>query len=348
MQRAAVLVFALVWLAGCAHDAPVGPTPPPPVVQCGDETPSAHRYYLGPGMGLNETTPSAGAAPGNGFNEAFLTNDLTTWLSQPVVSGLHIEGNVTLDLWVQVDGQVAPPDQSSKGDAYTFLNQFGSDRAFQSGYAKEAAPAAMVAGLAHLNETLRMPAGGFIVEKGDRLRLLITSLVMDTPQGKGTHVLYGGATPSRVTFLARCSPPVEWQIQRYLRQPVVVPASQGGPAHLGGVDCLSTVTEPQCINRYDFPFSLENGTQRLRIHLRTASADRVPKSDMDMRLLDTTGKVVYDASTPFANETMVLWADNLAAFAPPGAYVLEADLYGGANYSGLLEVTMEHPVGDEA
>ncbi len=340
MQRLTTALFLVLLVAGCAQP-PAAPEPPAVVTECGDEPAREYRFFFGPELGLNESMPPAGSHPGNGFNEAFLTNNLVTWTSAPVAEGLLIEGNVSLEAWVDVVGTTAPPDTSQPRRAYTFFNQFGSDRAFQSGFATETVPAEQVAGLHHLNETLVMPAGGFTVEKGDRLRVLITSLITDTATGPGTTVMYGPTMPSQIRFSARCTPPVEWLPQRYLRQPIVLPANQGMLAGLPGVDCVNTPTDAVCLNRFEYPFTLENGTERLRIFVRTQEADRVPKTDIDMRLTDPSGNVLYDASTPFVNETMVLWHDNLHAFLPPGNYVLRADLYGGAGYSGLLEIALE-------
>jgi len=334
-------------LGGCAQPQVSPPPAPPHELACADLPPASFVYYFGPGMSLNQTRPaSAGSVAGNGFRQAFVSNDLATWLSAPVQQGFVIEGNVSLDFWVEVSGPLAPPEQSDPSMAYAFLNQFGSDRAFQSGYAKETLPTNSVQGTFHFNETLTLPAGGFTVEKGGRLRALITSLVADAADGPGTHVLFGGNTPSQIRFTAHCAPSIEWQLKRDLRQPVIILANQGGPTHLPGQPCLPALVQEACVNRFDFGFTLENGTQRLRVFLRSPAANSEPKTDADMRLLDGAGKVVYDASTPFVNETMVLWAENLAAFAPPGPYTLRVDLYSGADYSGLLEIAMEHDAAD--
>lgn len=294
-------------------------------------------------MRLNETAPeTAGRAPGNGFDEAFLTNGLVTWLSSPVPRGMRIDGNVTLEAWIDVTGQLGYPSLAEPGTDYAFLNQFGSDRGFQSSYVREDLAATELQGIVHLNETFVMPPGGYVIEKGDRLQLLITSLILDDGGDPGTFVLFGGDTPSRLTFTASCYASVEWSMQRYLRQPVVMAGNQGGPIGVPGVGCTTIGPQDLCLNRFEYDFTLENGTDRLRVFIRTAAADQQPKRDMDVRLLNAAQEVVYDASTPFVNETFVLWRANLDAFLPPGPYTVRCDLYSGANYSGLLEIAMEH------
>lgn len=347
VHRAFAVTLLALLAAGCTQPAVPAVPSATPIVACRDEPAQPYTYFFGPGGSLNTTPSVEGSAPGNGFKQAFLTNDLKTWLSGPVAKGMVIEGNVTLEAWVVVRGMAAPPDQSRPGMAYTFLNQFGSDRAFQSGYATEQAPVGATPGTVRLNETIAMPAGGFTVESGDRLRVLVTSLVADAADGPGTIVAYGGKMPSQVRFMAHCSPTVTWQIQRYLRQPVIISGNQGGPAHLPGIDCVASPLNDVCPNRFDFPFTLENGTERLRVFLRSPQADRVPKSDIDLRLLDSSGNTVYDASSPFVNETFVLWKPNLDAFLQPGPYIVRCDLYSGGNYSGLLEIALEHDVADD-
>jgi hypothetical protein len=117
-----------------------------------------------------------------------------------------------------------------------------------------------------------------------------------------------------------------------LHDRVVLFGNQGGPAHTPPIEG---------VNRYTYTFRLLNETERLRIVLQSQDAQRVPKQDVDMRLLDANGDVAYDSSSPFTNETLILWPANIAAFAGPAGYTVQVDAYSGTNYSGELYVVME-------
>lgn len=347
MQRLTLfLLVVLTAVAGCA--GPVQPPPrPPEPTGCAAQPAVLHTFHLAPGLMLDTTPPAAGSAPGNGFEEAFVTNTMDVWTSAPLAEGLHVAGAITIEAWIDVRGPPTAPEPGTSGEGRLLVHQVGSDRAFLPGAAAVSRPLSDPPGLVHVNHTIEPAPGGFTFEAGDRVRLLLSALAMETADGPATVVHFGGDRPSQVRFMATCVPPAEWMIHRYIRQPVVVTANQGGPLGLPPAGCEDVVGQQACVSQVDLPFTLENGTERLRLFLRTQQADREPKGDMDLQLLDSAGTVLYEAGSPLVNETIVLWPANLAAMAPPGPYIARANLYGGAAYSGLFELALERHAGHE-
>lgn len=331
--RGILALALLVPLAGCAS-GPAGPTTPapPPHAHCEDQPFVPRTWFLAAGHALANASGAAGEEPGDDAREAFVAEP-RPWDSAPLAEGIELNGSFAFDLWVRVDGAplAAPPTPSM--DA--FVVQAGSSRALSSGAASAPAPAAAPPGtVVHLNLTLGLPPGGFVIEQGERVRLLVTSLVAG-----GTTVLVGGGTPSQVRVAARCSEPRDWVEKRTLAFPVLLPASQGSLTH--------AVPPQEGVNRLTVPFDLEAGTARLSVLLR-APAGRV-KGDMDLTLLDADGTALYQAASPFANETMVLWPGNVAALLHEGGhYSVRVDSYSGTNYSGRLTIRLEELAGPHA
>lgn len=326
MQRLALLVLALV-LAGCAKPDP--PQPPPAEVACEDQPPRDVTLYLGPGRTLVAELPAAGVEPSDGFEEGFVSNGAVPWRSEPADGAARIVGDVRLELFARSTGAPGYPTTGAPGEAFRFFNQFGSGRFPGAATAAYYTPLVEPEGTAWTaNQTFVLPEGGIVLERNDTVSLLLAGL---SPGGE--EILFGGETPSRLMFQLECVPDHAWSLMRYLRFPVNLPANQGGPT--------GAVPPIEGVNTLTVPFTLENGTQRLRVFLRGAFADSEPKDDLDMRLVGADGTVLVEPSTPYTNEFLVLWPDNLAAFLPPGDYAIRVDSYSGLQYSGLLEVVLE-------
>ena len=142
-----------------------------------------HVLYFGPELTLSATEPAAGAQPGNAFTSGFATDDLQSWQSAPYGKGLWIIGEVVLEYWARSTGTPAPLTYplggDAPGDAYRFYNLFGSDRSFQPSSAIEYGEAWTPPGtVTHHEQRLAMPPGGFVVEAGDRVRVLLTDLAL--------------------------------------------------------------------------------------------------------------------------------------------------------------------------
>lgn len=326
-------VVALALLAGCLGGGPTAEKAHAAVASCRDAPATEHVLWFGPSLSLQPAPQPNGSAPGNAFSSGFLTNDLKEWLSEPVADGLWIVGNVTLEFWVRSTGTPAPlaTNPSSPGKGYHFFDQFGSDRTLQPAFATEYSDVAPAAGkVDHYNETLQMPPGGFVLERGDRVRVILTDLAADGQDGSGHDVLFGGGTPSHVRFLARCWPHLSYTDSRLDEKMVSLPANQG----------LLTGRVPKGpANQYRFDVSVPAGTDRLRIDLRQSTDVNPVKDDIDLNLLDRSGKAVWSIGSPYSDESGTLWADNLAAVFPDGALTVEVDSYSGVAYQGTVTVT---------
>lgn len=326
--------LAIALLAGCIS----GPSPEKAdaaVAACREAPPVEHRLYFGPSLSLQPAVPPAGSAPGNAFSSGFLTNDLKEWLSAPVAEGLWLDGNVTLEIWVRSTGTPAPLVIGGEpGEGYHFFNQFGSDRTLQPSYAVEYSEVAPAAGtIDHYVETLEMPPGGFVLEAGDRVRVLLTDLAADGQDGSGHEVLFGGGTPSSVRFSARCWPDLVYSEQQVVQEPLMLPGNQG---------LLTGAVPAGPANQHKLDIQVPEGADLLRFDLRQDSDANPVKDDIDMTLLDRSGQPVWSIGSPYSDESGTLWADNLRAVFPDGALTVQVDSYSGVGYRGSLTVTAAH------
>ncbi len=310
------------------------------LLACGEEEPREFVYYFSAGHALvgSGEPPDAGFVPGNGFVEAFLTDEANEWLSAPLAEGLILEGRVTLEFWARNVGTPAPiVIGGAPGEGYHFFNQFGSNRTFQPAYTVEYGALAPEPGsVDHYSRELQLPPGGVVVEAGDRLRVLLTSLVLDDENGSGHDILFGGDTPSRVVFQARCYPTLDWEMVDHQSFPVSMVANQG---------LLTGAVPPsEGVNTATIPLVLDGATERLTIRLQQTSDPNPVKDDMDLVVEDEAGHVVWSIGTPYSNESGTLWRGNLEAMMPPGHYVVRVNSYSGMAYEGLVEVHQERGV----
>lgn len=289
--------------------------------------------FLSP-EGLVAQAPAEGAVPVGDFTQAFLTDDLLPFDSAPLADGALILGDVTLELWVTAQGAPAPLALGDPGDGYHLFNQFGSDRALQPAYAVEYAEAAAPPGTVwHYVEPLTMPPGGFVVEGGDAVRVLVTSLATAGPTDRGHHVLVGGDTPSQVRFRATCYAARAWTSVQAESAEVSIPGHQG---------LLTGAVPPrEGFNVQTVWFDLLPLTQRLTVTLRQGDDANPVKDDMDLVLVDADGTPVWNAGSPWADETAVLWEGNLRAAMPPGHYGVRVNSYSGHAYEGSVSIVQE-------
>jgi hypothetical protein len=332
-----VAVLAILPLAGCFGGGPTEDKATAAVDACRVQPLVQQTLYFGPAMGLQPSVPPAGYAAGNSFTSGFLTNDLKEWLSAPQASGLWLAGNVTLDYWVRSTGTPAPlVIGGDTGEGYHFFNQFGSDRTLQPAYAVEYSDATPQEGtIDHYTETLALEPGGFVVEAGDRFRVLLTDLALDGASGGGHDVLFGPETPSSITFTARCWPDLQWQGDEVLLDEAVsLPTNQG--LLFGG---LAQGRQANEANRVQFDLTVPAGTDRLTITLAQTDDRNPVKDDIDITLLDRAGTAVWSIGSPYSDESGTLWQDNLAAKFPSGELTIQVDSYSGVAYTGHLLVT---------
>lgn len=328
-----LLVTAL--LAGCAGGEEPQATPDTPQESCAG-TLSERTFWLAPGHALAEGgAPAAGSVFSNGFDEAFLVDDMDVWLSEPVADRLWVPGNVTLEFWARNHGTPAPVVVGGDpGEGYHWFNQFGSDRSFVMDYGREYAEVAPAPGsIDHYVKTIAMPEGGFFVEPGDRLRLLLTSLVVDDGQERGQEVLFGGDTPSHVRLEAACVPALEYDTVDSATHDVAVAAHQGL--------ITGAVPATEGVNHADVAFTLREATDRLTVSLMQTGDANPAKDDMDLTIHDAGGAEVASIGSPYSDEQGVFWAPNLAAFLPPGDYTVRVNSYSGHAYEGEVAILQE-------
>ncbi len=332
MRSIAILLIAL--LAGCAG-APVAPTSGPDTATTCDANPSTSTLWLGPDHALVNETPAAGAVFSNGFDEAFLVDTMDEWTAAPSPHALRLVGNLTLEFWVRNSGTPAPVTiGGDPGEAYHWFNQIGTQRGFVPAFGREYASIVPLPGsIDHYTEVIAMPPGGLHVEQGDTLRVLLTSLVVDDTRSTGQEILFGGDTPSSITFDHHCMAPLGWKEIASDERDITIRAHQG----------LITGAIPATagLNYADVPFELLPGTQRLTISL-VQEADRNPlKDDMDITLLDGSGAAITSIGSPYADDIGTFYAANLAAMMPPGAYTVRVESYSGHAYQGHVSVVQD-------
>lgn len=332
-MRVPTALVALLLLAGCLTGFQSDPKAVRAIDRCRASPTFDQVLYFGPALMLVPALPGPGSAPGNAFSSGFLTNDLKEWLSAPQATGLWLVGNVTLDYWVRSTGSPAPlaTSTANPGQGYHFFNQFGSDRTLQPSFAREFSDVLPQDGkVDHYTETLAMPVGGFVVEPGDRVRVLLTDLALDSPTGGGHDVLFGGDTPSQVRFTAKCWPTLDWSQSQSQDATVTIPANQG--LLTGGVPKGSA-------NQAEVRASIPVGTQRMTISLRQTNDANPAKDDVDISLLDSSGQEVWSIGSPYSDESGTLWYDNIQAAFPDHSLTVQVNSYSGLAYSGRVTVT---------
>lgn len=344
MRLAAFAVLAGACLvSGCANQAEDGAGKPEAsdVRTCDASTSEPYRFWFAAGRALLQgDIPAAGAVPGNAFSSAFLTNDLDEWLSEPVPADLHILGAVTLEFWARNVGTPAPIIVGGQpGEGYHFFNQFGSNRSLQPGYAVEYAPVAPTPGqVDHYNETIALPEGGFVIERGDRVRVLLTDLALDGLEGAGHDILFGGSTPSSVSFSATCriAPPRNLELHR----------SAGSITLLGNQGLLTgAIPATEGVNMATRPITVYEETVRITVDLEQTSGPTMPKQDVDVEILDSSNAVVWSVGSPYTNEHGTIYEANIAALFPAGEYKVRVHSYSGTSYAGNLVITTEEAHG---
>lgn len=323
------LLLLLVPLAGC-----VGDSEPAVVAQDDATCPWATTtFYLGPDHGLYTTAQADGRTPGNGFAEAFLTNDLDEWTFGPFEHDVRVVGNATLRFWTQGNNMAAPiVIGGDPGEGYHFFNQLGSNRGFIESYAIEYASALGDTTIRSYEETFVMPEGGLVLEAGDTLRLLLTNLVLDDAEGAGPDILWGEAYPSALEMDLTCIEPRQWTLLEEESTPLSIPFHHG--LLTGAVPATAGV------NFQDVPFVLGNLTDRLTIRMEQTSTTNPVKDDMDITVLDAAGAQVWSIGSPYSDEIGTRYRENLGDM-PPGSYVVRVNSYSGHAYEGRLTVTQE-------
>ena len=333
-------------LAGCLDDEASPEGIDPKVVAaldaCRHGPTATTTLFFGPRHTLQRTFPAAGREPGNAFSSGFLTNDLKEWLGEPVAAGQWLVGEATVEYWVRSTGSPAPlaVDPTQPGEGYHFFAQFGSDRSLQPAYATQFATVAPLPDtVEHYTANFTLAEGGFVLEKGDRVRFLLTDLALDGPDGSGHDVLFGGDTPSQVRFSARCYPTLAWTSVTVVDETLRLPGNQA--LFAGGIPPEGVPTKQEGFNFQTVAFTLPPDAQRMTVTLTQQDDLNQVKDDVDLVLYEHAGAHEYGIGSPYSDEAGTLWSDNLAAHFPYGEVDLQVNSYSGVDYTGRLLVTAE-------
>ncbi len=328
---AALLLCAM--LAGCLGGTDDASNPA--TAACNDVV-RPQTYWLGQGLALRPNPPAkAGRTDGNGASNTFATDEADEWRSDHLDEGIRIVGTVTLELWVESKGATAAyQDSSNPGQGWHFFTQFGSNRGFAGTYNNTYNDAWAPPGtVMEFTQTFDMPEGGHVVEAGDQIRLLLTSLASDGPDGGGSHIiLWGGDTPSRITFEAACYLDREWELVNVESSHIAISGNQGALA--------PSVANEEGVNFQEVRFTLLPSTERITISLLETDKSDGKKDDMDVSVYKQT-ELVWSIGSPYADEIGTYWERNLDALMPPGDYIVRVDSYSGTNYEGTLTITQE-------
>ncbi|HET6399706.1 MAG TPA: hypothetical protein VFH47_09160 [Candidatus Thermoplasmatota archaeon] len=293
----------------------------------------AFTWFLQPDGSLGPRRPGAqGAVALPGFRNAFLEDAPAPFLSEPLAHGLHILGNVTLRVWLRNEGGPAPMALGGEaGEGYHLFAQVGSDRALAPGYIVEYGQALPFPGtVSSYDRGIDPGAGGFVVEAGHRLRVLLTSLALE--DGRGGHsVLVGGARASHVELVATCVPLAAWRPLDARDVDVFLPGNQGL--------LTGAVPSRENVNVLHVPLDVHPDAQRVSIHLRALSQGE-PKDDIDLTVLGADGRT-WSGGSPAVDESVLLYGPNLDVLGRN--LVIRVDSYSGIDYQGRLSITQDGP-----
>lgn len=294
-------------------------------------------WHLGPQNSLRAEEPGAGSAPANGFAEAFLTDSILEWTSPPLEQGLRITENVTVEYTVRYAPGVAPIVLGrDPGEGYHAFNQFGSERGFMPSFAIEDGPVLLAGGEeVQYTQTLTAPPGGFVFEPGDPVRLLLTNLVLDVPGAGSTQVLFGPDHPGQVRFSAACRPATEpVGAPAKITTSLLLPANQG---------LLTGAVPASALNHAEGIMEWEGDVDRITFELRQGVDPNPVKDDIDLSLYAENG-TAWSGGSPYADETVTVWRENLRALWPEQRMRISVDSYSGLLYMGALTITLEGDV----
>lgn len=295
-------------------------------VPCAERPHDDRAVYLAADRKLADAPGEVGSEMANQGHEAF-TEEEVPWLSEPLAEGMHVSGPVVVRLTLDVEGQ--NPFNPDPNGAMLLIH-FGSDRTYAPWTAGVANGNLVMVGTHHVAAVpIELPPGGFTFEAGDRVALLVTSLV-EGATAPGVRIHFGGDSGSGVSFFSSCLDERAWTTLEDRTVGVALPGHQGL-----FVDAVAV----QGVNRIDVPLELEEDAARLTVELEQESASG-PKDDMDLYLLGDNGIILWRAASSAADERMVLWPENLEPL-PPGPYRVRVESYSGLAYSGVLRIVTE-------
>lgn len=329
------VLVALVALsfAGCVGDD----SEPAPTVASPCTKPELFKFYLTPEYGFN-LEPSVGMAAGNGFVEAFLTNDMEefrgtmedllgnqTNLAVPEEPYRWVmEGNFTYQLVVESGIAVAPiVSTADPTTGYHFFNQFGTSQGFTSGYDVFYEDTVTTGEEYRYEGGWEMPPGGYPIEPQDELRFLLTNLVLPDESGQSPSI---NTEESWIAFTAQCEPmptglnPFETSV------PVDLPLNQG---------LLTGAVPANDLNQFRLDYTL-TGEEKVQFVL--TAPDEVPKDDVDMTFYHD-GVEFWSGGSPYTNEIATIWLANFEALGIDGDITVEVNGYSSIGYSGELVIT---------
>lgn len=283
--------------------------------------------YLTPDYGLS-LEPVAGIADGNGFVEAFLTNDMEEFRGPSSLLGdayrWVMEGNFTYHLVVETGYAIAPiVSTSDPTTGYHFFNQFGTTQGFTPGYDVFYEDTFTSGSQYTYDGGWDMPPGGYRIEPGDEIRFLLTNLVLDDEAGRSPRI---NTHDSFLQFTARCEEmPPKGQVYDGSVS-IGLPLNQG---------LLTGAIPASELNQAIVEYTLGNET---KVQFRLIAPDDTPKDDVDMTFYHN-GVEFWSGGSPYTNEVATLWRENLDALGITDEFTIEINGYSTINYEGRLEFT---------
>lgn len=326
LRTVAALALVVTALAGCLG------APSPAAAGDADATATGEKvtYHLEPGRRLSTSAPKGGpvgveAVP---WTEAFVGEDLPPWVGPAPDRPMLAQGNATLTLYYRVDRPVGPVLPDPDGSALHLVPWFGSATT-DAGSGSASGPPVLVPGETYSAEVpIPLPAGGFRLTPDAPVQVLIAAL-MNTQDATPIEYLVGSPeTPSRVTFEASPVEPVDRSREATERVGGTIPANGG---------LLAGLPDREGVNRATHELTVGEGTRMVHLAL-TQKEPPVGKHDLDLTVHAPDGDVAATGSTPFGEESAVLWPETLAEHGT-GTYTVVVDAYSGAMVDYEVEAT---------
>lgn len=328
MPRRILVAVALLaaGLAGClAAPSPTAGGDPGPQATGGELT-----YHLEPGRRLSPHPPTGApvAVEAIPWTEAFVGEDLPPWVGPPPDATRLAHGNVTFTLYYTVDRPVGPVIPSGDGSALHLVPWFGT-RTSDAGSGSAHGPPVLLPGETYsVNVSIPLPDGGFRLTPDAPVQVLIAALMNSQDATPIRYLVGSPETPSRVTVPTRPVEPVDRSTSASERVDGTIPANGG---------LLVGLPDREGVNRATHDLEVGDGTELVHLAL-TQAEPPAGKHDLDLTVRGPDGRVAATGSTPFGEETAVLWPETIARHGP-GSWEVVVDAYSGAMVDYAVEAT---------
>lgn len=325
---------AVLVLSGCAGSPPEEPD------RRDGEGAQAEAFelvlYLADGRRLVPDAPvktSPDRVAANPTANAFANEDLDAFASTPVLRQLLVE-SARLVVYYASDAPVADPflNQSDPQEGRRFVFWVGSRDVYPASATVVGEPFLVPDRVYQAELDFELPRGGWLVPAGEGIELLEATLLGSSEDNPVWFLTNSTGTPSRVELRGKLS-----------SEPL--PASLYAGARtvriLGNSGLFTGATAEAADSRFAMPIEVDPGDAYLEVQVRWLST-RGGKSDLDLEVFAPSGGVAGASATPFQNETVRLFAPNLAAEGP-GTYQARVTAYSGVDTEFELRILGDRP-----